>query len=237
MPAVEIAVSSSLPPSNAQVAQIAFVLLLVLTASGCTRLLYNRLDSVAGWYLQGLVSLDEGQRTDLKSWLEQTLDWHRQSELARYSQFLRSLAGEVSQPGIRATYERAEQQIEGFWKSLAVKAAPDAARLLTDLSPAQVEELEASLEEKARERADEAEEEVAAGKWHEQRAKSMQRQLRRWTGRVTAEQKALVQEVSLSFSPRMPIGSTASASGVPPCGQRWSAPIRAMRESNVFFSC
>lgn len=176
-------------------ARIAFTLLLALgAAGGCTKLLYNRLDSMAGWYLQNLVSLDRDQSTDLRSWLERTLDWHRQSELTRYSRFLRSLSHEVSEPGTRADYERAEQQIQAFLKAIAAKAAPDAARLLVDLSPPQVEELAASLEEKARERADEAAEEVEAGKWHEQRAKALQRQLKRWTGSVTNEQKALVQD-------------------------------------------
>ena len=77
----------------------ALVLWLALSAAGCTKLVYNRLDTLAGWYMEGLVSLDDTQRADLRSWLGQTLQWHRRSELARYAQFLRELAADAAQPG------------------------------------------------------------------------------------------------------------------------------------------
>ena len=53
--------------------------------------MYNRLDTLAAWYVGNLVSLDDQQRSNLRAWLAQTLEWHRESELGRYAQFLREL--------------------------------------------------------------------------------------------------------------------------------------------------
>src|ERR1044071_7467631 len=64
------------------------VLLLAVSAAGCAKLMYNRLDMLAAWYIGDLVSLDEQQRSDLRAWLGQTLQWHRASELSRYASFL-----------------------------------------------------------------------------------------------------------------------------------------------------
>ena len=63
------------------------LLLLVLagTLAGCTNFFYNRLDTLAAWYVQDLVSLDDSQRSDLRTWLNETLQWHRRSELVRYA--------------------------------------------------------------------------------------------------------------------------------------------------------
>jgi hypothetical protein len=178
------------------------MLLLVLSA-GCTKLVYNRLDTLAGWFLEGLVSLDESQRADLRALLEQTLEWHRQSELTRYAGFIRDLAAAAEQPGDRGDYERAEQQVEQFGKTLIDKAAPAAAQLLMSLTPAQVSELQASLEEKSGERSAKDRRAIARGTWHEQRARDLQKQLQRWTGAVTADQKLLVAEASVQFEPTL----------------------------------
>ena len=47
------------------------LLLVVLagTLAGCTNFFYNRLDTLAAWYVQDLVSLDDSQRSDLRTWL------------------------------------------------------------------------------------------------------------------------------------------------------------------------
>src|SRR5687767_5971123 len=132
------------------------LLLLVLagTLAGCTNFFYNRLDTLAAWYVQDLVSLDDSQRNDLRTWLNETLQWHRRSELIRYAKFLRELAATSEQPGNASTYKSVEAQVEGFGARLVEQAAPDAARLMMSLTPEQIDELEASLAEKARERSE-----------------------------------------------------------------------------------
>ena len=141
------------PPSTIlRLFRLLCVLLLAAATAGCAKLVYNRLDTLAAWYVGHLVSLDDQQRSNLRAWLAQTLEWHRESELGRYAAFLRELSSEVAQPSGRATYQRALDRVEGFAADFTAQTAPQAASLLMELSPAQVEEFLANLEEKSNER-------------------------------------------------------------------------------------
>jgi choline dehydrogenase-like flavoprotein len=184
-----------------RLSQAGVILLLVLCVTGCTRLLYNRLDTLAGWYLESLVELDDQQRGDLRSWLDQTLEWHRQSELTRYAQFLRDLAAESAQPGTRASYERIEQRIESFGTDLVNQAAPSATELLLSLTPEQIDELTESLEEKSIERNADDQEAIEDGTWAQRQTRSTQKQLKRWTGAVTSAQKQQIQDTVAALEP------------------------------------
>ena len=177
------------------------VLLLAASASGCAKLVYNRLDTLAAWYVGNLVSLDDQQSADLQAWLAQTLAWHRESELGRYASFLRELSSEVERPSDRAAYLRAFDRIEGFVADFASQTAPQATRLLLELTPAQVEEFLANLEEKSQERSTDSLKEIRKGTWQTNRIKETQRQVKRWTGTITEEQKLLVREMSQQIQP------------------------------------
>jgi hypothetical protein len=199
------------------------MLAVTLGVSACTNFFYNRLDTLAAWYIQDLVSLDESQRSDLRSWLESTLQWHRSSELARYAKFLRDLASTAARPGNASTYKGIETQVEQFGSRLVEQAAPDAARLLMDLSPQQLTEFEKNLAEKSRERNEENLKALAAGSWHEKRAKDIEKQLKRWTGSITKEQHLLIAEESKRFD-------TTSADWLESQGRWRKAMFGALRE-------
>ena len=177
------------------------VLLLAAGATGCAKLVYNRLDSLAAWYVGSLVSLDDQQSSNLRAWLAQTLEWHRESELGRYAAFLRELSSEVAQPASRADYQRALDRVEGFATDFSAQTAPQAAHLLLELSPAQVEEFLANLEEKSNERSADSREAIRDGTWQTRQIKNTQRQVKRWTGTVTEEQKVLVREMAQHIQP------------------------------------
>jgi hypothetical protein len=177
------------------------VLVFAASAAGCAKLVYNRLDSLAAWYVGNLVSLDDRQSSDLRAWLAQTLEWHRESELGRYATFLRELSAEVARPSNRAAYQRMSDRVEGFVADFAGQTAPQASRLLLELTPAQVEELLANLEEKSNERSADALKEIRNGTWQTKRIKETQRQVKRWTGAITEEQKLLVREMSQQIQP------------------------------------
>lgn len=175
------------------------MLALACGLAGCSNFFYNRLDTLAAWYIQDLVSLDAAQRSDLRAWLDSTLQWHRRTELTRYSQFLRGLAGTAEHVGNTTTYKEIETQVETFGARVVEQAAPDAARLLLSLSPAQLTEFETNLAKKSRERNAESLKALANGKWHEQRAKDIEKQLKRWTGSITKEQQQLIAAESERF--------------------------------------
>lgn len=192
------------PSTLARLSRLLCVLLLAAGAAGCAKLFYNRLDSLAAWYVGNLVSLDDHQQSTLRAWLAQTLDWHREKELGRYATFLRELSTEVAQPSGRGAYQRALDRVEGFAQDFTAQTAPQAARLLLELSPAQVEEFLANLEEKSNERAQENRDALRDGTWQAKRVKDTQRQVKRWTGAITEEQKVMVREMAQHIQPTTP---------------------------------
>jgi hypothetical protein len=182
-------------------ARIAAALSLACLAAGCTKLLYNRLDTLAGWYVGSLVSLDPEQKRDLQVWLTRTLEWHRASELSRYAEFLHDLTDQIAAPGDRASYERVEKQVEAFGDAVVAQATPEAARMLMKLSDAQLDELDRNLDERSVERAEEDQQAIDKGAWRKERARDLRRQLKRWTGNVTDGQKALIEQAAAQFEP------------------------------------
>ena len=67
---------------------------LLLAISGCAAsLLYPRLDSVVAYYIEDLVTLDAAQSKQLERTLSANLDWHRETELQKYADFLRGARG------------------------------------------------------------------------------------------------------------------------------------------------
>lgn len=181
-----------------------FALSLLLLSACSSGFVYNRLDTLVAWYLEGLVTLTKSQRADLRQWLGKTLDWHRGSELERYAAFLKTLSERALQPASRATFEQAESQFRAFTMDVANKSAPEAAQLLMALSDKQFDELVQNLEKKAAERLEEEQELIEDDAWHKRRAKQISKQFKRWAGTMTREQATLIRETAERLMPTYP---------------------------------
>jgi hypothetical protein len=189
----------------------------VLLVSGCsTRFIYERLDTFAAWYLESLVSLNDGQRSELRAWLERTLAWHRESELERYAAFVSDLSATVAQPGSPDSYDALRIRFQGLIDDLIAKTAPEASQLLLRLSPQQVDELLENLEKRTSKSTKESAELVADDKWRPRQTKGFIKQMKRWTGSVTPQQKALI---------------AAAIGELEPTYEGWAASQRAWREA------
>ncbi|HEY8539090.1 MAG TPA: DUF6279 family lipoprotein [Steroidobacteraceae bacterium] len=180
----------------------AVLVVLCLVLSGCTaRFIYNRLDTVATWYFQSLVSLNDAQRSELRAWLERTLAWHRESELERYAAFVQDVSLAVRQPASRATFESIRQRFSGLIDTLVQKTAPEASELLLRLSPEQVDELLANLEKRTEKSTKESAETLANGKWQTKQVRDIVRQVKRWTGSITPEQMKIIEGTVAELEP------------------------------------
>jgi hypothetical protein len=91
--------------------------------------------------------------------------------------------------------------VKAFGDAVVAQAGPEAARLLTTLTDEQLAELEAGLEERARERAEESERELAKGSWRKERERDLRRQMKRWTGAATQEQRAIIAQTVEQLEP------------------------------------
>lgn len=189
----------------------------VLLVSGCsTRFIYNRLDTLAVWYFESLVSLNDGQRTELRAWLERTLAWHRRSELNRYADFVKDVSATLAAPSAPETHESLRVRFQGLIDSLMSKTAPEASELLLHLTPKQVDELIANLEKQTRESTEESAEAIAENEWRPRQTKDFLKQMKRWAGSVTPQQKELI---------------AATVAELEPTHEDWAESQRAWREA------
>ena len=171
-----------------------FVAAIALCAlAGCgLNLLYPRLDSVVGFYLQDLVTLDDAQAAALSQTLAGNLEWHRRSELVRYASFLRDLAGEVESGAGREDWLAASRRTEEYWRDIFEQAAPGYTALARTFSDAQVDELLANLAREDEETWQEFAERTPAQR-AARREKTLARALERFTGPLTPTQRAAVR--------------------------------------------
>jgi hypothetical protein len=185
------------------------ILLVLLTAAalgstgGCaTSLLYDRADRFANRWVGNYLELDAAQQAALDDALADLHRWHRREQLPAYAGWLRATAGHLAagRPATAQELRAMGTELGGFWRELAWAGAPALAGLGADLSDAQVAALLQELRE-----AREKELEYATGRpdsYHRQRsARSMERFLRRWTGRMTVVQRAAIGEWAAGLEP------------------------------------
>jgi rubrerythrin len=174
--------------------RVLLVLALVAGLAGCgVGLVYNRLDTLMGFYIEGLVNLDREQSEQLARTLSHNLDWHRRSELARYSELLRGLADEMEQRPDPESLVRASKLARDYWRRIFEQAAPGYTRLAASLTDAQVAELLRSFEEEDAEFYDEFLEGTPAERIAK-REKRLRRTLERFVGKLTPAQGELLRE-------------------------------------------
>ena len=130
-----------------------------------------------------------------RSWsaiLADNLQWHRRSELERYSAFLREMAAPSETRRRSRGLVPASRRTEEYWREVFEQAAPGYAAIAATFTDAQVEELLASLE-----RVDDKERREFASRSPAERdarrEKSVRRALERFTGPLTTPQRALVR--------------------------------------------
>jgi Family of unknown function (DUF6279) len=176
---------------------------LALAIAGCAAsLLYPRLDTVVAYYIEDLVTLDDAQSKQLERTLASNLDWHRESELRKYADFLRRLAGTVEDRVDREAWQMASRQTEEYWRDIFVQAAPGYIAVAATLTDRQVAELMTNLEQKDEETWSEFAERTPEER-RARREKSLTKTLQRFTGPLTPAQRALVEEYAARSRPFM----------------------------------
>jgi hypothetical protein len=118
----------------------------LLVSCTFTRFAYNQADTLALWTVDEYFDLEGAQRDEFNKRFQRFYTWHRYEQLPEYAQFMRT-AHDRMQAGIsREDVLWFSDGIKTRVRSMARKAAPDAAALLATLTPAQVENLQRKLE-------------------------------------------------------------------------------------------
>jgi len=184
--------------------RVALACAVLVVVAGCgASLVYPRLDTLVGFYIKGLVSLDDNQSAQLADILEDNLQWHRRAELGRYEASLRRLAAQVQSGLTAAELHAAAEQAEEYWRNIFEQAAPGYTALAATLSDDQVRELLESLRESDEKTWREYSERPAASR-AARREKSMRKNVERMTGRLQPQQVALIHDYVVNARPFMP---------------------------------
>lgn len=166
-----------------------------MLAAGCTtRLVYDNADFLLSNFVENYVPLDSRQAGELDWRVAALMTWHRDTELPHYVDWLDRVADAVGSRRALGDDEVAgwAGELAAFWGRVGRQAAPDLVALGGSLDDGQVEALVARLREDQAERRAEYGDRTAA-EAREQRARSMERFLKRWTGRLSRPQQALVE--------------------------------------------
>jgi len=181
--------------------RLLLLLLLVGLLAGCgVKTAYNNADWLAMRWINDRVSLTAEQERAVEAALDQHLAWHCASELPAYADFLQEVKSDIARNRITpATLDAHGERASEFGQRLLARVRPSLIELLASLNDEQVDELIESFEERNLESAEEAERSIAA--IQRDRAASMEKGMRRFTGRLTREQRDGLQSWSAELEP------------------------------------
>lgn len=167
------------------------LMLTLLGACSSTRLSYQFADRGAIWWVEDYVDLTGEQEDALRSDLRQLRDWHCETQLPRYSDWLEELRQETTSaelPPARIIYHR--EQVAQFLEPLTERIIPVASRLLQSLSDEQVDELVGSLK---KEQAD-YREEYLQDDTPDEAVDRVRERAERWLGNLNERQLTVIRQ-------------------------------------------
>lgn len=170
------------------------VVLLAILLAGCsaTRLMYNQLDWIVVWYLNGFFSLNDEQEEQLRESVTRNIEWHRTEQLPKYAQFCRELDREMGGTLTQELLERRYEKMVELFDEFIVQTLPDVSAFFLSLDQEQIDEFIENLEENNEELWEEFAGESAEDRL-ERRQKQAIKGVKRAVGRLSADQKELIR--------------------------------------------
>ena len=176
------------------------VLCVALLSSCTTKVAYHFLDFGIAWYLGKYVSLDNQQKEYVKTTLDEFHQWHRQTQLPQYANFLQafqdSLQHEISGDMLHAETDKAQVLLDQSISYLF----PHGVKVISTFSDEQEKEIlknfEKEREKYYKKRIDVDREEVIKA-----RIKELKDFISPYIGRMSKEQKQWTEDWAQSLVP------------------------------------
>jgi hypothetical protein len=171
---------------------VSLVICLLLLQACSNTFIYNRLDWLIPWYVDGYVDLTRAQKKDLKAELQSTLRWHRAEELVSYVLVLDRIEQDLQQPVTAATVTSWADLAVAAWERVEARMLPLAFELGADLSDEQMQ----GFIEKLWEQQEEFEEEYLErddAEYVEEAYEALEENIQEFLGRLSPQQKQLLQ--------------------------------------------
>lgn len=176
------------------------LLFVMVFLTGCTvQLAYNNLDRLVLRWIDQKVELNAEQSRLVREALNENLDWHCREHLPQYVGLIESLDADLQDGRVNKErlYELGDQ-ISAFGQELIAVSVPIAVELMASLSDDQVQQLSESFEQSNQELIDRLSEPNQADV-QIQRAERMEQRFKRFMGRLTDDQRALIDEWASTY--------------------------------------
>ena len=126
-----------------------FIVALVVMVVSCSfKTLYNQLDNMIPYYVEGMVSLDGMLEEKVEQRTLVLINWHRNTQLHQYAEWLRALQRDANEQLTEKQMLQHIAMLESFWKSLSLKVNEEMVILLPLLNAEQRAELFSSIVDK-----------------------------------------------------------------------------------------
>jgi len=172
------------------------ILTLITAVAACTfKTVYNRLDYLIPEYIEGMVTLDDVLEEKLEQSTLVLLEWHRNTQLKQYADWLSALQRDMATQPTEQQVEQRITEMDLFWRSLSAKVNDEMADLLPLLNKEQQNELFMNIEDSN----DEFREEYV-DLTEEQRIEDYSERIsdtyQGWIGELTDEQQRNVEQAA-----------------------------------------
>ncbi len=125
---------------------VGLLLCLLFAACSTVRIGYSQGERLAYWWLDSYVDFDASQKAAVKPDIARLLQWHRQTQLSIYRQFLLQLQQQLQGGMNRDGFETMSRQAEQFSQTLMQHAVPELARLALSLNQSNLDHLRQKFE-------------------------------------------------------------------------------------------
>jgi hypothetical protein len=174
---------------------VALTLIGLVAACSFTRLGYNQADTFAAWKVNDYFDFTGDQKDEFHKRFQTLQSWHRHQQLPEYAQFMRAAQNRVQQGLAPADVTWFADGMRARYRTLAQKAAPEAAALLATLTPAQVNGLQQRFEKDNRKWAREHKLHGTEQERKQAAAKRTIAQVKQWLAPLNSEQEQRVTAI------------------------------------------
>jgi hypothetical protein len=131
------------------VAKAVFIMTLAMMMTSCSiKFIYNQLDYLIPYYVDGMVTLDDMLEEKIEQRSLMLINWHRHTQLDRYAQWLRDFQRDANDQLTEEKVHRYFATLESYWESVSLRINDEMVLLLPLLNAEQRQELFANLAEK-----------------------------------------------------------------------------------------
>ena len=177
------------------------ILTSALLLSACSlSFIYNNLGWLSEWYLDDYVALNKTQQKAFDKAFAELHLWHRKTQLNRYYQQLITFKEQVNKGLTEDDLNQHYSVINNYWFSLREQAKQPLMVLIQRLSDNQKKQILDAIADNNQRRIDDYEQ-IASEKWAAKQCENVQKQLKKWLGKLTTQQKSIVCKQTAMLEP------------------------------------